>query len=378
MSMLAFFPWLQTETKNSLSGFELVPYRTKSLPAGAGTEEQQTIDTIIGSYYETAQRKVTHATILRVGDHGLLDELNEEERVTSFTFSELLTIAGLSNREFFGIGLQYSNTDQYRLFIQSFSGPEKGLSLVSRRRDGTTQDYIPRDAFREVKPHHISSSIGNQVDHDFLEALIAFQNHDQFNRLYESIVQFNLANTDDDRFRNEIEVVLIINAYQRLLNCNSKEHDIANALMEHVLPDRDIGPKERNAIADNAELDKRYTGFLTLREAWIRDLYRLRGQLAHGQLTTRFQTAWSIDEHLLLASYLFPRLLKKLMQDSSHYSLTERDLEDIDLFERLAAVKHFENLVEKEEENEFPWDKVRAEAVMDIVAKKIDAARGEL
>jgi hypothetical protein len=75
----------------------------------------------------------------------------------------------------------------------------------------------------------------------------------------------------------------------------------------------------------------------TVRQIWVRDLYRLRGDLAHGKVSPRFPSIWKTDEHLLLAAFVFPLLVKSLLSAAGAYTLTEGDEVSIDAFERLAV-----------------------------------------
>ena len=74
--------------------------------------------------------------------------------------------------------------------------------------------------------------------------------------------------------------------------------------------------------------------YKSVREIWIRDLFRLRGHLAHGKIIKDFTLGWSINEHLVLGSFIFPLVAKLLLSKRNIYNLSKNDSLYIDVFER--------------------------------------------
>ena len=100
---------------------------------------------------------------------------------------------------------------------------------------------------------------------------------------------------------------------------------------------------------------------------WIRDFYRLRGDLAHGKVESKYPAIWTLRDHLLHASYVFPLVLKCKLTEGNFYNLTEDDQFHIDIFESLVCEEHFKP---QDMELEHPWDKVFLEARLDRVFRR--------
>lgn len=96
-----------------------------------------------------------------------------------------------------------------------------------------------------------------------------------------------------------------------------------------------------------------------VREIWLRDLCNLRGNVAHGKIGEAYKPIWSIRNHLLLASYAFPLVLKSFLATKGVYTLTPEDQFDIDVFEQLACEEHFSDLPE---DRSHPWNIMRVNA----------------
>ena len=71
---------------------------------------------------------------------------------------------------------------------------------------------------------------------------------------------------------------------------------------------------------------------------WIRDAFILRGSFAHGRKrSSGGWRGWTLDEHLLLASFAFQLILKVVLADRGLYQLTDADETALEALERLAA-----------------------------------------
>ncbi len=185
------------------------------------------------------------------------------------------------------------------------------------------------------------------------------------------MVTFNLANTDDRA--HHVELILATGAIQRLLGCqDTRAHELADRFADGFVPRRNVARDEcarlqnRTARANSP----------SVRDAWIRDLYALRGALAHGRVTAGYQPAWNIREHLLLTSYAFPLLMKARLARVNHYTLTEDDQLGIDAFEPLACVYPFQP--PDAERGIWPWNEIVRRVADDALRARAIARLEEL
>jgi len=58
---------------------------------------------------------------------------------------------------------------------------------------------------------------------------------------------------------------------------------------------------------------------------WAQEFYRLRNDYVHGNDTNRRTWGWHPLEHLIMAAFVFPVLVKVLLMQEGHYQLTEDD-----------------------------------------------------
>lgn len=356
MPMLSFFPWYQLEETIDLGLFELLPYKRALKPVGIGLEIQETIDVVLKPYYHSHERQISRGMLMRLKDKGLIDDLSENERSDAFSFSEIVSLAGLCSREYFD--LTYCNSHNFTFVIQSFRGASGGVALTSRRRDGSTFGYVAPGTFKEIQPHHVSSSMVTNLDPDLLKSLVEFSEHKNGERLVEASFGFNRANTDSPNVPDASEVVLMVGAFERILGVdNGREELLAENFCSKFRPHSPMPIEANPRIPRNT-----FTNCASVQEIWIRDFFRVRGNLAHGRRRSEYRSLWSVNEHLLLGAYAFPLLVKTLMVQSGCYHFTPQDTFDIDVFEQLTSVELLKVPIDQKGSHDFYWTRVRDQA----------------
>jgi hypothetical protein len=366
MSMTAFFPWLCLKEQLQAGEFELIPYKRGQAPGGAGTESQRILDSIMSPYRAGGDRSINKATVVRVNQGDLIRDLDEDERRALFVLSEVLSVAGLSRREFFKVAsLGYQNRDNFRIIIQAFAEAGGGAAITSRRRDGSTTNYWSGDSYRIQKPEHVHVNPINHIDEPLLQSLLQARDSQEWERFYESILSFNLANTDNSEIAEEVELVLLSGALERLFDCRrGQEEDLATRFTSTLSPSEERSPTSCGRLS-TPELTSRFKRSSSVRDMWVRDLFRLRGNLAHGKIESRYRPVWSLREHLLLGSFVFPLVLKLELTKSGLYEISEEDQGLIDLFEALASEDLFVPVSDPNGPNSYPWRRVFQRAAED-------------
>lgn len=366
---LAFFPWLSIRQAISTLEFELVPYERGTRPGGPESGLQRILDTILEPYVETNNAPIRQASLLRLAGHDFTDNLTEPEVEKLFTISELVAFSGLAKREFFGFN--YANCHHFTFIVQTFEDPFSGVTITSRRRDGLNSALVARDALRVARPFHASPNllpIG--LDFPLLQALLSIMGDSVSLSYWEPILLFNRANTDSDQAPEHAEAVFLIAAFQGLLECRySNENGLAESFSRVFQPAEPVETAECDRLQRQTRQLPRAG---SVREMWIRDFFRVRGELAHGLTAPRYPSIWSLREHLLLASYVFPRLVKLCLANNGFYTLSDDDRLDIDVFEPLACCENLFAEVEGDEDDPggWPWNRIREEGMWHQATRK--------
>jgi hypothetical protein len=169
--------------------------------------------------------------------------------------------------------------------------------------------------------------------------------------LRDGIELFNLANTDSPDVRPHTELLLAVASAQRLMGVEKKSdtHELsarfAELLKLAVPATRPEGLNDRPGLASKEA-----------RKVWFEDFYASRGVVAHGRPSGKRRATWSIVEHLLLASYVIPRLALIRLHEFGDYQLTQTDRDEIAAFDYLLAEpKFFEPEEQSNGGQHWPW-----------------------
>jgi hypothetical protein len=241
----------------------------------------------------------------------------------------------------------------------------------ARRLDGSRNVFVPHENLVVAMPVHVAGNDPVSIDEALLNAFLLERGKDDWPRFRQALQDFNLASTDSTEIPIEVAIVLMNGALEQVLDADAgKEPDLAAKFAAALSPAEDLDVGSCSRIDSS-----RYPKAKSVRDVWIRDLFRLRGDFAHGLLSSRYRPNWSAREHLLLASFCFPLLLKLALAERALYTMSVADTDGIDAFEALCCAEHFGD--DEDGTAEMPWHKTLAKAGLHrIVAKWLDEESG--
>lgn len=362
MSMLAFMPWYAIDTQVTIAGYVFRRFVRGEQPFGTGTPQQSTVDKILEPYLTHLQKPITEATLVEYLGKSTFDDLDEDKRDELFVLSEIITFTGLSQRQFFGAHRSVCQ-ENFSLIIQGFKpGDESSSAIHTRRRDGRDINFMTDDVFRVHCPFHVAINTSIQLDERVTEGLMKARNLDVWPAIEESIFWFNRANTDSPTVMPQSEIVMMIGAMERLFNLTGgNEKALAKAVTGLFTPAHPVDVSSCSRIPKDWRAK-------SVTEAWIKDLFRLRGNFGHGRKEATYHSRWKTHEHLLLSAHFYPLLMKLILNQNRLYPLSRTELSDVDSFESLACANLFE---EDPITLERPWNRIRANALLLSVVTKV-------
>ena len=88
---------------------------------------------------------------------------------------------------------------------------------------------------------------------------------------------------------------------------------------------------------------------------WLRDLIQLRNDTFHGQALKDREWAWAVDEHAVMAAFVFPLVVKCLLVHEGPYELTKADEIRLRAIDKLLCV---DNWGPEQQDGQSNWSKV--------------------
>jgi hypothetical protein len=322
MLTLAFLPWIHVPDPVKLGRFRLVPYER----AGTWAED---VHRIVAAYECVPDRPVEKATLVEV-DGAVGGDLADSDIEEIFNLRRAVSFAGLRHRRFFRHD-GYVNDHTFACVVQNYRPGQKGVGVVARGRDGGRRKLWTMGV-RVPCPDHVTGGKIAAVDAELVSALCTAMEGPKGDAMRDAIELLNLANTDSADIRPHTELLLSVASLQRVLGVSkkSKAHELTKSFAEalaSIEPER-VPSDCRRTIPSKSKA-------ATLRELWFEDFYACRGAVAHGRPVGPPKPIWTLDEHLLLSSYVIPRVALLRLAEDGFRSLTEHDRSEIADFDHL-------------------------------------------
>ena len=265
-----FFPWFFVKEPVVCGEFQVLPYQRGVFP-GAQTSEQDTLDLVVGRYREANDLQVSRASILQHSSQtGPTDPVEEGLHVDSFVFADLLPFSALANRRFFG-DLEYSNRDSFRLIVQQYTEPGRGVMVTPRRRDGSTNIFCSGEVLTDQRPRHVYHQ-RTPIDEPLLEKLVDARGHSDWPELDQTIVRFDEANTDRLEFPASTELLLTYAAFEQALGVpGEKTKRVGHVFSEVMQPREELDPAEWTIQVGNPRAQQFLSSAPSRRSGWVQD-----------------------------------------------------------------------------------------------------------
>ncbi len=349
---LAFLPWYHISESKTIGRYTLHPYRQGSQESEP-IQDPIAINNILTCYLErpfvrsdceSEESSVQNATIIRPDK---LDfSLEDLEDLAPLQY--VIALCAISNRDF-RLDSPYLCSENLRIFVQNYPYPvpDSFSPVVSiPRKNGPGQHAFAEGKFREIKPSYVPKHDLNRnnplnFDGTLAERLWSFYIGDKNmkttweKKLYPSLFSYYWANTDG--LPKETELIYSHAAIERLLlgdrfGAKPLTKALENFLQQKSVAFDSINDSPRTWQSNNPKDSKSISG------VWLNEITQVRNNFAHGKLSYPNNCTWTLDEHLLLSSFIYPLLLKLHISDSSSEAKFTIDCTDMRKIKRLEVI----------------------------------------
>lgn len=347
---IQFMPWCHLDKSYQVGELTIVPINGYDPFEDYDVLTGYRIRTVLSSYRRNLDgHPVRNYCLVKFNDREITGLLTDEERKISRENVDLAAFSGLANRAYFNPHENQCNYDCFALYIQNFKEEPTSVALQSGWMCGTMLDGRSADNLIVTIPIHVNALYSIKLDEILLTSLVNLRSsasRDEWTRWLNSIRCFNQANTDSEHTRHQVEWVLLCSAIQHLLKAPSKKEGVAKDFKKLFVPESELKGNDSKRKTDQWKEPQQ-----PLRFHWMKEFYNIRGDYAHGKLDSTKAFSWEPLEHLVLAKIAFPLLVKLLLKEAGHYTLSSDDTCQINIFELLANEKFFEPAPDNEEWN---------------------------
>jgi hypothetical protein len=199
------------------------------------------------------------------------------------------------------------------------------------------------DEVRFVRPLECHTIDEVRVDRALLDALVAIDG-DVRERLMLVLPYVRLANSDSTTMLTLSEALLMASAFDVLLDADGKAYNLSKAFGELMQPFGSVRVSDLLNVRSGLHLERREDELKWFaHRAWIRELYQLRNKATHAATTVTREWAWTVYEHLLMAAYVFPLVVKLLCEEQGKYVLTDNDVVALMAIDRLLLARDWDS-----------------------------------
>lgn len=343
MAMLVFLPWLRLREPICEGRFRVFPQSIgAALPTGvASLVAATTVGRVLSQYRDSVRSPLCELALLQYQERPLGAGLDEVDLSAIYRFGQHLAVSGLSDRRFLGdVADGYTAAGHYQVVVQTITEPYSGsVSVNYRRKDGHTSIVLGENDAHFVRPAHLVAQGEPNVNRQLLKALQVTNclSAEARGRVDASITQFLLANSDSPNVTLEAELIATYAALERVSSAKQHLKDMQSKLLTLL------------SVADGSPWTARLRRELDLGAAcsgqvlrqWVKQIYALRGSVAHGIPAQLAQQPWTQQEYLLAGAFIYPLALKCLLAQHGLYSLTVEDVAWIVGLEKLLADRPF-------------------------------------
>jgi hypothetical protein len=321
MPTLYFLPWCRLGERLDVHPVSFIPFNRNFPPDDFDDETAELISRISEDFLAIDGKPVSEFTVLSFDKKCLRNDFDGSGPVFA-EFSDLLCLASLSARDYFGRAERYSNSTCFALYGRRVDDSGRPWSPTFLRKDGVPM-FLAGIAMRVHVPVESATIPKPSMNMEFLKALLARRERapnypDRWAAWQEAIYSFNRANSDAEVVDRHMEWVLTSGAIERVLDAPSKAGDVAKRFREALTPLEPLVEFDANVLGD-----------------WCYEFYRLRGDFAHAKIRTRQEQTWAHPLHVVFGAIAFPLLVKVMLSKTGEYSLSQVDHSEVAAFSQM-------------------------------------------
>lgn len=348
---VGILPWVVVSEPITVLGIRLVPFEHDRPLLEIDADRLPEVRRISETFRQIDGQPISVLTLAFPVGGERLGPFQESDRSRFARVRTIIAIATIANREFFSQSYEYVCAAHFNAYGQRFQIGAQYVVLTPRRRDAKMLGTWPTERIRITCPPQIRSIelstkfppnpvVRAAIDRGFLDLLerIASKDDELSQRVVASADLYLLGNTDDEVIREREDVVLMEQAMEHLIGkskARSFAPEIERILGATTFPAFELSERWKNReLSLPYQTDGKAPPALSLLGLWAFEFYQLRNALVHGLIVTARSWCWGFKEHAILASWIYPQLLRRYCGEHLGMPFSDADEEWLEIATR--------------------------------------------
>jgi hypothetical protein len=312
--------------------FRFCPLRVQDVKTVVDADMVPTVESALKCYVRKNGEPIESCTIVLRARHRQAWNIPREHWNYANNAAKILALACLSEQRFFeGHFSPHLNATMFHIIGQGVTSGSDQIAPYYPRRGGGLQ--IGGLRFKDIvfqRPAQIEGTECKTINELLVRALEKARRSkaSAADAIDSSLEVFLLANTETPELDWGSCIMLSAIAFERLLeppSGNSQSLALSSAFADYW------APFSRLTIADAKRIkpDQRFTSEQKkwpVHRKWMKELYEARSAAAHRGRRSEFSQNWSEWQHLVIAAFAYPLIVKLRLAENGFYSPSDREL----------------------------------------------------
>jgi hypothetical protein len=330
--LVIFMPWVTLPVSVRVGAFTFSPINVRDPALAVGSDIAESVAQALGCYVGKDGKPIETCTIVLRARHSQPWNIPDKMWTGANRAAEMLALACLAEQRFFEGHLSpHLNATMFQLIAQGIAVGSDQIGLFYPRRGGGLR--IGGLRFKDVvfqRPPQIEGTKCEIIGIRLLNALARVRRarHAVWTSITSSLELFLLAHAETQGLEHDTCVMLSAMAFERLLEpAKSSALSTAESFAKLWMPYArlKVVDAKRMKPDNNAKFAAEQKAWPVHRK-WMKELYEARSSMAHRGPRSEFSQNWKQWQHLVIAAFTYPFVVKLKLSGAGFYHLSDKEM----------------------------------------------------
>ncbi|MDI1263439.1 MAG: hypothetical protein PS018_09305 [bacterium] len=336
---VVFMPWVTLPHSIRIGRFRFQPLRVNEIDTVIDREITDTIKSALNCYVRKNGKPIESCTMVFRSSGDRSWDIPRKSWDSAVGAAKTLALACLAEQRFFeGHFSPHLNATMFRIIGQGVSAGSDQIAPFFSRRGGGLQ--IGGLRFKDVvfqRPPQIEGTSCDVINEGLLRAIerATRTKCGAAQAILASLETFLLANTESPELDADSCIALSAIAFERLIEPSANTaQGLAAAFSDYWAPFTNL-TVEKSKRTKPDDKYKLVQASWPIHRKWMKELYEARSATVHRGSRSEFTKNWTTEQHLVIAAFAYPLVVKLRLAEEGLYSPSDKELASFETFDLL-------------------------------------------